>query len=242
MIEMLGFLNQFFAFFANPLVLAVAFGIVLIFVALFMYQDMLKKAYKVLYFSEAERVAEELEITNVSPRQLKTKDNKRFIRNSVAYTLRRGAKTIILWLGKVGTAYTWQAEQNKKGDDGKPKMKLIGTLLDGLVSCLGEEVLEELTVEAKERLIASQIYVSVELEEGATPNNLPALSEQDINTEANNNMAQLIGLRIRSAMNKTDFTRDLAIAGAGGLAVLLAQGLGFIPAFTNAALALLVVI
>lgn len=223
----MGILEQFFEFMSNPWVLVGVVCVGAIIAGLALLADMAKRSYKVLYLQEAERLAFELDINEITPKQLKTNDNKRFIRNGVAYTLKRGLKTIILWLGKVGTAYTWKPADTPEG-----KAKIIGTLYDGLLSALGAEIADELTLEAKEKLIASKIFVTVELEQGITPDGLPSMSEQDINNEANNDMASLIGMRIRNQLRKTDFTRDLALIGSGGLALLLLQGLGILPAFT----------
>lgn len=235
-----GFLGGIINALTNPIVIISLFGLVASIIVLWVINENLKRSYEVWYFSESERL---IEIKNIpphmlSPRQLKTKDNYRFMRNSVAYTLKRGAKTIVVWLAKRGTAYTFKPEQGKQEDkDGTPIFKRVGTLLEGLKNAIGEddvETLKEENPEIYQKLQVSDVFVTVDLETGLTPDNLPQLSEQDVYTEANQDLAGLIGHRIVHALQQTDYIEKIAIAGSGGLAIILLQGLGILPSFAPA--------
>lgn len=223
--------NPIFAILGNPVVLVAMFALVGVTVILLIIQDQLKKAYEVWYFSESERIIEVKDATSLSPKQIKAKDNYRFMRNSVAYTLRRGAKTVIVWLAKRGTAYTFRPTQTGKDAEGNPIYQRVGTLWEGLESCLGEDTLGEVEPEVKQKLMASKIFVTVDLEAGTTPAGFEAMSEQDVYTEANNDMASLIGHRIRHALNEIDYIEKIALMGSGGLVILVLQGMGILPAF-----------
>jgi len=224
-------LNPIFAVLSNPVVLVAMFALVGVVVVLMVLQDQLRKCYEVWYFSESERLIEVKESLTLSPKQIKTKDNYRFMRNSVAYTLKRGAKTVIVWLAKRGTAYTWMPTQPKNGEDGKPIYQRVGTLWDGLNSALGEDELKDIPADTLKKLVESKIFVTVDLEEGTTPAGFSAMSEQDVNTEANNDMASLIGYRIRNALNEIDYLEKIALMGSGGLVILVLQGMGILPTF-----------
>ena len=229
-----GFLTGIIEAITNPIVLLSLFGLMASIVVLWVIGENLKRAYEVWYFSESERLIEIKPATKLSPKQVKTKDNYRFIRNSVAYTLKRGAKTIVVWLAKRGTAYTYKPEQGKKDKEGNPVYKRVGTLLQGLENALGEDMIEELKTDSPEiyqKLQVSDVFVTVDLESGTTPDGLPAMSEQDVFNEANNDLASLVGHRIVNAINQTDWIEKIAIAGSGGLAIVLLQGLGILPSF-----------
>lgn len=259
-----GFFEPIIRIFSNPIVLISMFALGASIIILFVINESLKRGYEVYYFSEAERLLEPKKVSQMSPKQLKTKDNYRFIRNSVAYTLKRGAKTIVVWLAKRGTAYTWKPQHNKRIDkpvydeDGKQKhdedgnplfetetvYQRVGTLLDGLRSAIGEELVKDLEPDVYEKLVKSEIFVTVDIEEGTTPDGLPPMSEKDIYQEANGDMAELIGHRIRNALAQIDWIEKIALMGSGGLAIVILQGLGILPSFapTNALMAALLVV
>lgn len=219
----------------NPIVLLSLFGLMASVAVLWAINENLKRAYEIWYFSESERLIEIKPASSLSPKQVKTKDNYRFIRNSVAYTLKRGAKTVVVWLAKRGTAYTFKPETGKLDKDGNPIYKRVGTLLNGLENALGQDMLEELkrdNPDIYQKLQVSDVFVTVDLESGITPDGLPAMNEQDVFNEANNDLASLIGHRIRHAINETDWIEKIAIAGSGGLVIILLQGLGILPSFT----------
>jgi len=232
-----GFLGGIFKALTNPIVIISLFGVVASIIILVVINQNLQRSFEVWYFSESERLIEIKTVQKKSPKQVKTKDNYRFIRNSVAYTLKRGAKTVVVWLGKRGTAYTYKPEAGKEDKDGNPIYKRIGTLLNGIENALGEDMIEELKTDNPDiyqKLQVSDVFVTVDLESGITPEGLPAMNEEDVFTEANNDLAGLIGHRIVNALRETDWIEKIALAGSGGLAIVLLQGLGILPSFAPA--------
>jgi len=174
--------------------------------------------FRILYFSETDRVLEEIKPDKITPKQIKCKDNRRFIRNSIAYQWKKGNRTLITWLAKRGRARTFKPANTEEG-----KAIIIGGLWDALTSVLGDEIEQDFTPEWREALKESKIYVTVELEKGETGD---TLSEQDIRSEANNNMAELMASRVRDSMAQNDMVKMIGVMAIGAVLVFLAQQLG----------------
>jgi len=152
-----------------------------------------------------------------------SKDNRRFIRNSVAYTLREGGKTLTCWLAKRGTAYTFQPDYTEEG-----RGKVIGSMWDRLLSILGTTIETEFSDEWRESLKESKVYVTVELEKGVTPDGMEVMSETGVNTEANQGMSDLIGVGLRQRILKEDWVKNFGLMAIGATALWLAQTMGVI--------------
>lgn len=178
----------------------------------------------VFNFSEVERKFRMHKITRLEPRSLHSeKDNKRFIRNASAWNGVINGKAITLWVSKLATAYCFELEDTPEG-----KAKKIGTLWDGLKGVLGEDLIEGFKQEIKDKLMKSKVFITVELEKGFQDEDLPKMDETDILDDANKNMANLIGSRIKSILHKEDWIRNVGLMGIGATAILLGQQLGII--------------
>lgn len=178
---------------------------------------------QVLYLSESERLGDFLPIQKTTPKSLHCKGNKRFIRRAVAFTVKQGRRTLTLWLAKRGSAYTFKPSSTPKGKSVK-----IGSIYDALETIWSKKLLENLEKEYRDPLLTSNIFVTVELEAGYTPDKLPAISEEGVHTEANENMAELVGTRIKEALIREDWIRNIGLMGIGGVLVFVAQALGLI--------------
>jgi len=206
-------------FFLITLGLIVGISIISIFIT-----DKITDKYRIFYFSESERIVEAIKkIDDLTPHMILTKDNRRFIRNSVAYTLREGGKTLTCWLAKRGTAYTFSPDFTEKGQG-----KIIGSMWDGLLSILGETIEEEFSDEWRESLKESKVYVTVELEKGVTPKGLEVMSETGVITEANQGMSDLIGVGLRQRILKEDWVKNFGLMAIGATALWVAQTMGII--------------
>jgi len=218
--DIIGF---FLSIFKNTYFLITVGLIFLVAIVAFFVNDRLKDKYRIFYFSESERLIEPIKnIEDLTPNMILTKDNRRFIRNSVAYTLREGGKTLTCWLAKRGTAYTWMPDQTEKG-----KGKIIGTLWKGIISVV-PELEKEITKEWRERLKESLVYVTVELEKGTTPKGFEYMSEKGVKTEANQGMADLIGVGLRQRILKEDWVKNAGLMAIGATALWVAQTMGII--------------
>lgn len=203
-------------------------SIIVIALIVFVINDRIKDKYRIFYFSESERILEPIKnILGLTPHMVLTKDNRRFIRNSVAYTLRQGGKVLTVWLGKRGTAYTWMPDHTEEG-----KGKIIGNIWDGLLSILGNDIdiggKEEFSQEWREKLKESKVYVTVELEEGITPKGFEVMNETGVNTEANQGMSDLIGVGLRQRILKEDWVKNFGLMAIGATALWVAQTMGII--------------
>lgn len=139
----------------------------------------------------------------------------------MAFTVKQGRRTLTLWLGKRGSAYTFKPASTPQG-----KAVKIGSIYEALEVIWSKELIDKLENKYRDPLLTSEIFVTVELEEGYTPDNLPAVSEEGVFTEANQNMAELVGTRIKKALMREDWIRNFGLMGIGAAAVFIAQNLG----------------
>lgn len=215
--------RDLFRFLNEPIValgvMALLFALFILFISFRTFQP----SQEVLYFSEAERLCEPLIVTELTPKSIRTKGNKRFFRNAIAFNVKRGRRIVTTWLAKRGTAYTFKPAGTPKG-----KAKKLGSIYEALESIWSKELLEKLAKEYRDPLMISDIFVTVELEAGFTPTGFTAATEEDVFTEANQNMAELVGSRIKEALRREDWIRNAGLAGIGAAGVLIAQNLGIL--------------
>ena len=179
-----------------------------------------KHLHEVLYFAEQEKTGLQLKVLSESPRLVTTEKNMRFLRNSVAYTFRIGKRMVTRYLGKRGTAYTFKLKEGK--------VKKVGSIYDGVVAIWGQDKVDKLKSDELKQLKDSELWITVDLEKGLTPTDYTPFSEQDIKSEANVGMANLVGKAIREELESSDYIRVLALLGAGGCAIFLLAALGII--------------
>ncbi|MGQ9624805.1 MAG: hypothetical protein ACUVT9_05480 [Candidatus Bathycorpusculaceae bacterium] len=90
-----------------------------------------------------------------------------------------------IFLAKEGTAYTWGLQGNPNREPIK-----IGKLSDAIQTVLGKRFYDLMPDDAKEKLEESRINVTVELEEGTTPEDYRPASEEEILTEEDRKAAE----------------------------------------------------
>lgn len=216
--------------FANPVLIYILIG-GLALIAFYFYNkregimDM-----NILYFATVERLITPLKVKKLTPKSVITKDDKTFLRRSPSWLYKKGSQNIVTFLGKVGKGITYRLEQNKK-EGGKDVIEKIGSLYDGLKLCLNIQEMNELTLqtftpESLELLKQSDILVCVNLE--ADPEEFNELTEEGAFTEANKNMAELIGLKIKQHLTREDWIRNAGLIGIGMASVFAAQALGIL--------------
>ncbi len=213
--------TDFFKFLNQPIV---TLGLVAILVAiaiLVITLGTMTPKRQVLYLSESERLGEFLPIKRMTPKSLYCTDNKRFKRRAVAFTVKQGRRTLTLWLAKRGSAYTFKPASTPKG-----KATKIGTIFEALETIWSKELIDKLENKYRDPLLKSEIFVTVELEAGYTPDGLPALDEAGVHTEANENMADLVGTRIKDALRREDWIRNFGLVGIGVALALAAIQMG----------------
>lgn len=186
---------------------------------------------KVFYFADIERMITPLDVNKLSPKNVYTKDNKKFWRRSKSWLWRRGSSSFVVWLGKVGKGITYRLEQNKD-ENGKKVIEKLGSLWDGIEQCLKVDeydiiTKESITDEAIEKLRLSNIFVCVDLE--VDPSDVPSdFDEDSAVSEANKSMANLIASTIRDLTKSEDWIRNAGLMAIGALALFLAQSLGLL--------------
>ena len=184
-----------------------------------------KPVREIMYIRERDRRGRRLPIKFETARTLEVRvrglNPMRFFKWGGAYVFHEGGRMVTRYFGKEGTAYTWKLE------DGK--WKILGTLYDGLVAVLGEDFVQKLRDDIKAKLRSSKVYVTVDLEEGTTPEGLkyPTLREEDIYDEQDRQAASILVERMRVSA-KRELYQGLLWLCVGAMLVLLAVQLGWI--------------
>lgn len=216
--------------FDNPTLIYVLVGIMILIGYFYFKKGEGKMPMKLFYFADVERLVSPLDIKEVTPKSIYTKDDKRFMRRAKSYLYKDGTQTFIMFLGKVGKGLTYRLEQNKE-EGGKVVIEKIGNLYDGLKACLNVEEMNELTPqtftpETLKLLKQSEISVCVDLEEHTSK--LPDITEEGAVTEANKSMAELVGMKIRQQMHREDWIKNGGLMAIGAVVYILAVQLGLI--------------
>lgn len=195
---------------------------VLIFVGVVFYsKKMIIPSKEVLYFSEAERLLDILKVIELTAKQIKCEGNIRFIRRTLAYLCYKMGRPVTTWLGKRGYGYAFKPEDTPPG-----KAIKVGSIYDGVVNILGEDIVNKMLPEHIKSLKDSIIFVTVELER--TDEKLPAITETDVYNESNINMANLVGERIANALAREDWLRNAGLVAVGIALTLVAQSMGIL--------------
>lgn len=164
-------------------------------------------------------------------------------------------KTYTMYFGKLGTGYAFEPDQSKEsralfdvmGSTLGPEFmnqleakelkaiqespfiltqdKKIGTLYEALATIWSDELMEKLPYEHRKPIEDSKMYVTVELERGHTPEGYKPVSDQDITTDANKRMADLISMGVEG-LRKEDWVKLIFAVLAGVGATFAAQALG----------------
>lgn len=87
------------------------------------------------------------------------------------------------FIGKEGTAYTWQTEQGEITE-------IPGGLPATLIGVWGEEFFNEIPEEKRLEIEESKILVTVDLDDGLTPASMRSVSEEDIKREQDREAAK----------------------------------------------------
>ena len=224
-------LGNIMGLFKGPLALVILLLVVVIAIAGYYLYSEINPRKKILYCSEEENMGTELTVKKMTPAYLYTKkhqgDPYRFIRFRNAFTFQIGLRTVTRWFAKKGTAY---AKRLEVGDVGE------FTLLTVMESVWGDDVIKELKDEMKQKLIKSEVMITVRLEDGLTPTKADGSDYKDmgelfISEEADDKFAGLLGERIRREISKEDWIRTIALVGCGIALALVAQGMGLIGGF-----------
>lgn len=184
----------------------------------FILKEQNKVKMEMFYFSPIERLINPLKISDVTPKSIITKDNKRFMRRATSWLFKRGAKSVVVWLGQVGRGITFNLSSTPKG-----KAEKVGTLLEGCQSCLGDDI-KKIPKTMRDKLSESNIFVCVELE--PISEKMPEITEEGATTDADHNVMNLIGMKIKEQLQKEDWIRDAGLVGIGVALLFIAQALG----------------
>lgn len=197
---------------------------VILFIGLFFYtKRFVRPSKEVLYFSEAERVLDYMNVIELTPKQVKCEGNISFHRRTLAYLAIKMGRPVTTFLGKRGIGYTFKPEDTPEG-----KALKLGSIFDGIVNVLGDDIVEKMLPEHIKKLKDSIIFVTVELERTPDVDKLPVITERDVFSEANLNMASLIGERIANALHREDWIRNIGLIAVGVALLAVSQMMGIV--------------
>lgn len=164
-------------------------------------------------------------------------------------------KNYTIYFGKLGTGYAWEPNQAAEsrtlfevlgsvlGPDFLEQLEAhelsaiqkcpylfnqdtnVGLLYDALAHIWDEKLLAKLPPEHLKPLMESKMYVTVELERGHTPEGYQPVTDQDITTDANKRMADLISMGVQG-LKKEDWVKLIFAVCAGVGVTFLAQAIG----------------
>ncbi len=183
-----------------------------------------KPEMQVLYESPNEGIGFQYDVNELTPTKIYTKGTDyAFVRNAKAIVYHIGRKAVTRWKAQKGYAYT--CELDTKNLDGTPKTAdKKYTLWEIFSSLFPKETVDDLKDDIKQKLIESTVMITVDLEYDPTPEvpdedgevkRLPSISEQDIKSEGNRRMAELIGISIRERIKQRDLIQVLGYVGSG---------------------------
>jgi hypothetical protein len=184
---------------------------------------------RVLYFDELEGGGSELDVTEVRAKSLVTNSNpiKVFLRteNARVYNFQTKFKSVRTWLGKRATAYLFKPASSPEG-----KAEKVGSFYDGLKTLLDDDQIKNLSDELEHKLKESKIFVTVNLEEGFTPDGYKPISEDWITTDADSYMASLFGESAKEGISsgREDMIKVIALIGCGMGITYVLQALGIL--------------
>lgn len=190
--------------------------------AIYLFMKPVKRIY---YFDPDENQGEVFNVERTTPALLYTKKKKqnryRFIRFRDAFNFTINWRTVTLWLARRGTAYV-----RKLGDAGE---ELEITLYKAMETLWGIDVIESLIDEQKQKLIESEVMVTVKIDESITSvESKQPLSELFIKKESDEEMARIFGENIKRELSREDWIRTAALIGCGvGLTYAL-QAIGIL--------------
>lgn len=217
--------------FENQMLIYAVLGIMILIGYFFLRKGEGKTKMKVFYFAEVESLVSPLDVKELSPKRVTTKDDKAFMRRAKSWLWKDNTSTFVFWLAKVGSGITYRLEQNKEDEDGNKQVVKIGSLWDGINNCLqlGEnEILEKkhITEDAIVKLRNSDVFVCVDLE--AHSKEMPDISEDSAIKEADRNMMDLVGAKIKQHLQREDWIRNIGLMAIGAFAYVLAGQLGLL--------------
>ena len=96
----------------------------------------------------------------------------------------------------------------------------------------GEKVVEDLTDEMKQKLIESEVLITVRLEEGKTPEGYKDEPETYFTEESDEEMMKLFGVTVGKELHREDWIRTVALVGCGVALCYVAQAMGILGSVT----------
>jgi hypothetical protein len=207
----------------SPLIIVIVLMIGVLGTIAFVLWTSLKPAKQILYISDDENIGDQMNVKRMAPAHLYSKKGKtiyRFVRFREAINFVIGGRTVTRWLAKVGTAYSKRLESGDVGEF---------TLYTIMIAVWGQEIIDALKDEEKQKLIESKVMLTVRLEEGTTPfEGMKDRAEAYIKQEEDAEMAKLFGENVRRELTKEDYIKTIALVGSGVALCYIAQAMGLI--------------
>lgn len=170
---------------------------------------------RVLYFGESDGRLDEVKVKNESSRSLRQGPRKWFKYGRAWLTVKNG-KRITSYLGKHGSAYTWRTKEGK--------IEKIGTLWDAIQQIWDKDFIKKIPEQEANKLKNNDIYVTVDLDSGFTPEGFEPITEDTLEQEGDVEMAKQYAEGAKAAGKQAMIPLLMAL-GCGGLLTMIALGL-----------------
>lgn len=159
-----------------------------------------KPITEVMYCRDRDRRGQKLVVTEETAHSLRVERKGlltfrsrhtplRFIKLAGAYVFTEGGKMVTRFFGKEGTAYTWRLEGNEE-------IK-VGPLPELLKGIWGDKFYLEIPRGQRDAVEDENVYVTVKIGEGLTPEGFSAIKEEDITHEEETRAARTLGTGIQ---------------------------------------------
>lgn len=205
----------------NPLIVLIAGTAVGGLVFIYWLWEKYRPETHVLLIGDEERRLDTVYINRETPTTLSSYDRKqprRFFKLFAGYIESRRGKRILNYIGKRGTAYTWRIAAYPA------KEFRIGSLWDAINLVWDKALIDKIPEAAQAQLKTSDVYVTVQIAGGLTPEGYKPITEETIISEGDRIMAEEFAKASKTA-NKPNIMFVLLALGSGGLLTVFILGL-----------------
>jgi len=172
---------------------------------------------QVSYIRERDGRGQDVDIGSEGAFTFKTSSNPllRFIKFGRAYDFIKRGRVFRRYFGKEGTAYTARL-QGFAGTKKQPKKlkKTFSSLGLLLKEMWGPEFYSVVPETQRKQIEDQKILLTVDLEPGHTPENMPEITEETVLAEADKDMATLLAQAVRGAIS-TPWIQLVFVVGTG---------------------------
>ena len=220
-------IDLFLSFFSSVfnILFTIIFTLVGVIIGMILYRVLTRPKNQVSYIRERDGRGQDIDIGDEGAFTFKTSSNPllRFIKFGRAYDFIKRGRVFRRYFGKEGTAYTARLQGFKGSKKNPGKLKRVFSSFGLLLMELWGREFYSVIPEPQRKLVEDKkIFVTVDLEAGHTPSNMPEITEETVLAEADKDMAQVFAQAAKKGITSKDWFERLAWIGAGSGLTLFA--------------------